>query len=98
MAGRSKPWVFGRSLAWIFFFNLIFQSEIRAQNILQANGLAGSLSCRHTTMMRSPPARRSRSPYYRSAGHRFFHSSYDVVSCEELGVVGSSGILILYSA
>jgi len=34
--------------------------------------LSGSLTCRLTTVMRSPPARRSRWPYYRSAGHRLF--------------------------
>jgi len=31
-----------------------------------------SQTCRRTSVMRSPPARRSRSPYYRSAGHRRF--------------------------
>jgi len=34
--------------------------------------LAGSLTCRFTSVMMSPPARRSRWPYYRSAGHRLF--------------------------
>ena len=34
--------------------------------------LAGSLTFRFISVMRSPPARRTRSPYYRSAGHRLF--------------------------
>ena len=34
--------------------------------------LAGSLTCRLTSVMRSPPARGSRWPYYRSAGPRLF--------------------------
>jgi hypothetical protein len=34
--------------------------------------LAGSLTCRITSAMRSSPAKRSRWPYYRSAGHRPF--------------------------
>ena len=34
--------------------------------------LAGSLTCRLSSVMRSPPARRTRWPYYRSAGHRLF--------------------------
>jgi hypothetical protein len=34
--------------------------------------LAGSLTCRLTSVMRSFPGRRSRWPYYRSAGHRLF--------------------------
>ena len=37
-----------------------------------ASGLGGSVTYRFTGVMRSPPARRSRSPYYRSAGHRLF--------------------------
>ena len=35
-------------------------------------GWLGVLICRHTSVMRYPPARRSRSPYYTSAGHRLF--------------------------
>jgi len=34
--------------------------------------LAGSRTCRLTGVMRSPPARGSRWPFYRLAGHRFF--------------------------
>jgi len=34
--------------------------------------LAGSLTCRLASVMRSPPGRRSRWPYYTSAGHRLF--------------------------
>jgi len=34
--------------------------------------LAGSLTCRLTSIMRSPPARRSHWPCYRSAGCRLF--------------------------
>ena len=51
------------------FFFLCIQSAIRVQSILWANGLAGSLSFRLTGVIRSPPARRSHSPYYKSAGH-----------------------------
>jgi hypothetical protein len=42
------------------------------QSILQAKVLAGSLTCRLTSVMKSPPARRTRLPCYRSAGHRLF--------------------------
>jgi len=52
----------------LVFLNL--QSAIRVQSIVQANGPAVSQTCGGTGVMRFPPARRSRSPYYRSAGHR----------------------------
>ena len=54
-----------RDLNARFFFFLFIQSAIRVQSILQVNGLAGSLTCRLIGVMRSPPARRSRTPYYR---------------------------------
>ena len=42
------------------------------RSILQAKVLAGSLTCRLTSVMKSPPARRTLLPCYRSAGHRLF--------------------------
>ena len=68
------------------FFYLVFQSATRVQSILQANGLAESLTCRHTSVMRSPPARRSRSSYYR--GYCLFSLSM-TLSC---GSSWSSGL------
>jgi len=44
----------------------------RSEYKLQANGLAMSQTCGRESVMRSLPARRSRSPNYRSAGPRCF--------------------------
>jgi len=60
-----------REIIYLFIFYYL-KSAIRVQSILLANWLAMSQSCGRTIVMRSPPARRSRSPYYRSAGHRCF--------------------------
>jgi len=55
-----------------FFLKYYLKWAIRIQSILLANRLAMSQTCGRASVMRSPPARRSRSPYYRSAGHRRF--------------------------
>ena len=69
---RSHDSGIGGEQSVFFFLFGLFRSEIRVQSSLYANGLAGSLTCRLTGVMRSPPARITRSPYYRSAGHRLF--------------------------
>ena len=50
-----------------FFLNLFCKSAIRVKSILCMSQTGG-----RSSVMRSPPARWSRSPCYRSAGHRRF--------------------------
>jgi len=51
---------------------------------------AVSQTCGRTSVMRSPPARRSRSLYYRSAGHRRF----DLRTTLSRGMGWSSGLVL----
>jgi hypothetical protein len=52
------------------FLYLFFKSIYSISN--QNTKLMGWLAVYLVDLLRSPPARRSRSPYYRSAGHRLF--------------------------
>ena len=58
-------------IIFIFLFLLLLNPQ--SQNTVFCNvmcRLAGGLTCRLTSVIRSPPVSRSRWPYYRSAGHR----------------------------
>jgi hypothetical protein len=56
-----------------FYFILFYCNQQSEYKIFcKLMGWLGSLSCRFTSVMRSPPAKRTRSPCYRSVGHRLF--------------------------
>ena len=56
----------------VFYIIWSQQSEYKVFHKL-TKGLAVSQTCGRASVMRSPPARRSRSPYCRSDGHRRFN-------------------------
>jgi hypothetical protein len=53
----------------IFFIYYYFGISNQSTKYSVSSGLAGSLTCRLTSVMKSPPVWRSRSPCYRSADH-----------------------------
>jgi hypothetical protein len=61
----------GKIYQEFFFFNLLHQQS--EYKVLYKLMCWLGLVCRLTSMMRSPPARRSCRPCYRSAGHHLFN-------------------------